>query len=259
MLEGLSFICIVCYYFSCDVCFVYESAGYVMSFSDYDHNVSTMDPDLINISGVLDSPLGGQFSIVSANSVSLASARNSNVSVVSGDGANRHQVNSEGPVYTSYAGTDIVAQMVFPEEQPVTIGELQTLSYSIHRENHPVRVLGHTSPIGFVKSGRTIAGSMIFTVFNNYAFYRLQQYQNAISNRLYPVADMLPPFDMVLTFANEYGVLSKMKIYGITFIDEGGTMSIDDLLTENTYTYMARGIQPLTGYALSDNFTEEAS
>lgn len=95
----------------------------------------------------------------------------------------------------------------------------------------------------------TIAGSMIFTVFNNYAFYRLSRYQDALSSGLYPLADMLPPFDMVLTFANEYGIFSKMKILGLTFVDEGGTMSIDDLITESTLTYMARGIQPLTGFA----------
>jgi hypothetical protein len=36
-----------------------------------------------------------------------------------------------------------------------------------------------------------------------------------------------------------------MKIFGITIIDEGQSVSIDDLITEQTYTYMARGIQPL--------------
>ena len=56
---------------------------------------------------------------------------------------------------------------------------------------------------------------------------------------------MLPPFDVVLTFFNEYGLAAKMKIYGITIVDEGQTMSVDDLITEQTYTYMARGIQPL--------------
>jgi len=56
---------------------------------------------------------------------------------------------------------------------------------------------------------------------------------------------MLPPFDVVFSFFNEYGLAAKMKIYGITIVDEGQTMSIDDLITEQTYTYMARGIQPL--------------
>lgn len=153
-------------------------------------------------------------------------------------------------IYNSYSGVDIVATIVLPGEDPVNLGELQTLSYSMHRENTPVRLLGHVSPAGFVRGARTIAGSMIFTVFNNYAFYRLRQFQRAIENRLYPVADMLPPIDIVITFANEFGTLSKMKILGVTFVDEGGTMSIDDLIQEQTYTYMARGIQPMTGYYL---------
>lgn len=155
-------------------------------------------------------------------------------------------------IYNSYSGVDIVATIVLPNEPPINLGELQTLSYSIHRENTPVRLLGHVSPAGFVKGPRTIAGSMIFTVFNNYAFYRLRQFQKAIEHSLYPVADMLPPIDMVITFANEFGTLSKMKLLGITFIDEGGTMSIDDLIQEQTYTYMARGIQPMTGYFLPE-------
>jgi hypothetical protein len=36
-----------------------------------------------------------------------------------------------------------------------------------------------------------------------------------------------------------------MKIFGVTLVDEGQTMSIDDILTEQTYTFMARGIQPI--------------
>lgn len=148
--------------------------------------------------------------------------------------------------YHSYAGVDIVAQIVIPGEKPLTLGELQTISYSIHRENSPIRFIGHVSPAGFGKGPRTIAGSMIFTQFNYYTFYKLQQYSYAISKwNVFPVADMLPPFDVVLTFVNEYGSISKMKIMGITIVDEGSTMSIDDLVTEATYTYMARNIQPL--------------
>ena len=156
-------------------------------------------------------------------------------------------------IYNSYSGTDIVAQMLLPNEAPITMGELQTISYSIHRDNFPVRVLGHSAPISFSKGSRMIGGSMIFTVFNNYCFYRLRHFQRAIENTLYPVADMLPPIDIVLTFASEYGVFSKLKIYGATFVDEGGTMSIDDMISESTFTYMARGIQPLTGYVMPED------
>lgn len=158
----------------------------------------------------------------------------------------------------SFSGADAVATMIIPiigkdgnidgSGDVITLGELQTLSYSIHRENSPIRTLGHVNVKGFVKGGRTIAGSLIFTVFNEYAFYRIKQFKEYLSRKkgyFAPLADMLPPFDIVITFFNEYGLGAKMKLYGVTIVDEGQTLSIDDLITEQTYTYMARGIQPL--------------
>lgn len=148
--------------------------------------------------------------------------------------------------YNTYAGTDIVATILVPHEKaPLILGELQTISYSIHRENSPVRTLGSVNPAGFVRGPRTIAGSLVFTQFDQYAFYRLQSMRDQIKNNLFPLADMIPPFDIILTFANELGMVSKLKIFGVTIVDEGGTMSVDDLMSEQTYTYMARGIQPL--------------
>lgn len=166
------------------------------------------------------------------------------------------------PLYSlqniSFSGADAVATMIIPvigedgrmtsDGDIITLGELQTLSYSIHRENSPVRTLGHVNPRGFVKGGRTIAGSLIFTMFNEYAFYRIKQYRDLLARKngfFAPLADMLPPFDIVISFFNEYGQSAKMKIFGITIVDEGQTVSIDDLIIEQTYTYMARGIQPM--------------
>jgi hypothetical protein len=166
----------------------------------------------------------------------------------------------------SFAGVDITATLVIPDIMEngdiatqgdiIEVAELQTISYSIHRENTPVRTLGHVNPRGFVKGPRTIAGSLIFTVFNEYAFYRIKQFKRKLALLGYaPLADMLPPFDIVLTFFNEYGLYGKMKLYGLTIVDEGQTMSVDDLITEQTYTYMARGIQPLIHYDPTDDFT----
>lgn len=159
----------------------------------------------------------------------------------------------------SFTGADAVATIIVPvigenggvtsDGDVIELGELQTISYSIHRENSPVRTLGHVNVRGFVKGGRTIAGSMIFTVFNEYAFYRIKQYRDFLARQngfFAPLADMLPPFDIVLSFFNEYGQGGKLKLFGVTIVDEGQTVSIDDLLVEQTYTFMARGIQPLT-------------
>src|SRR5688572_20434554 len=96
-----------------------------------------------------------------------------------------------GPIaYHSFSGADIVAQIVIPgEKTPITLGELQTISYSTHRENTPVRFVGHVNPVGFVKGPRTIAGSLIFTQFHEYAFYRLEQFRRSVDNGMYPLAD----------------------------------------------------------------------
>jgi hypothetical protein len=158
--------------------------------------------------------------------------------------------------YRSYSGTDISALIVVPNETtPLVLGDLQTLSYSIHRENKPVRLLGRVNPAGFVGGPRTIAGSLIFINFESYTFYRLSQYQQLIYGSpdgklspMFPLADMLPPFDIIITAANEYGSVSRMRINGVTIIDEGGTMSIEDLVTETQYTWMATGIEPMTAF-----------
>lgn len=151
--------------------------------------------------------------------------------------------------FDSYSGTDIAATILLPgEEKPLHLGDIHTLSYSTHRENTPVRYLGHSNPCGWVKGPRTIAGSMVFTQFNNYTWYRLDRFRAQINKGMYPLADMLPPFDIVLTFANESGSFSKMKVLGVTIVDEGAAMSVDDLMIECDYTFMAQALQPITSY-----------
>lgn len=159
--------------------------------------------------------------------------------------------NIEDPLFSEYVQT-LVQSLIDGHEEfyPCKVKHIKRLL------DQPVYDIEVEDRHSFICEGvlvhNTIAGSMIFTVFNSYAFYRFEQFQKAIQSGMYPVADMLPPFDVVITFANEYGVFSKMKIYGVTFVDEGGVMSIDDIITESTFSYMARGIQPLTGYVPRD-------
>jgi hypothetical protein len=53
-------------------------------------------------------------------------------------------------------------------------------------------------------------------------------------------ADQVPPFDITLAAANEYGDLAVMGIFGVEFLNEGWGISIDDLVSEKQYTYLAR-------------------
>ena len=56
--------------------------------------------------------------------------------------------------------------------------------------------------------------------------------------------DQIPPTNLVATAANEYGSRSKMGIIGLEFLNEGFASSIDDIQTNQQYTYVCRGIMP---------------
>ena len=58
--------------------------------------------------------------------------------------------------------------------------------------------------------------------------------------------DQLPPFDIVLTAANEYGALAIMKVLGVELMNSGYGVSIDDIVSEHSYTYVAHGLIPWT-------------
>jgi len=55
-------------------------------------------------------------------------------------------------------------------------------------------------------------------------------------------ADQVPPFDITLAAANEYGDLAVMGIFGVEILNEGWGISIDDLVSEKQYTYLCRNV-----------------
>lgn len=54
--------------------------------------------------------------------------------------------------------------------------------------------------------------------------------------------DQIPPFDVTLAAANEYGALAVMRIFGVELLNEGYGVSIDDMVSEQQFTYIARTI-----------------
>lgn len=56
--------------------------------------------------------------------------------------------------------------------------------------------------------------------------------------------DQLPPFDIVLVAANEYGKAATMRIYGVEILNEGSGFSIDDMVIDNQMTFVARTLLP---------------
>jgi hypothetical protein len=58
-------------------------------------------------------------------------------------------------------------------------------------------------------------------------------------------ADMLPPFDILMTFANEYGQTAFQKIYGVELLNEGSGANVDTIVMERQLTFIARRVSPM--------------
>ena len=56
--------------------------------------------------------------------------------------------------------------------------------------------------------------------------------------------DQIPPFDVTITAANEYGAAMAMRIIGIEILNEGYGVSVDDIVSEKQMTYVARTLSP---------------
>lgn len=54
--------------------------------------------------------------------------------------------------------------------------------------------------------------------------------------------DQIPPFDVTLAAANEYGALAVMRIFQVECLNEGYGVSIDDIVSEQQVTYVARQV-----------------
>ena len=135
------------------------------------------------------------------------------------------------------------------------LGEVQSISWSIYREKTAVRSLGSIYPKAFVRGPLSVGGTMIFSIFNKHVFHELlglnlRMYNTGSSDYdrfkdTTNLSNQLPPLDISLVFANEYGAISHMGLWGIEFVQEGGTFSIEDIFSESVVQYVARDIDPI--------------
>lgn len=156
--------------------------------------------------------------------------------------------------YNSYSGCDMVASMRISSHNGLKnniymLGSLQTISISTHQDKMPVRAISNINAKEYTMGQRTIAGSLVFAVFDKH--FANQVFKDSIDaaqigTNTIILPDELPPFDITITYANEYGHTSRMALYGVRLINEGLVMSINDIYTENTYQFVATGLEPLS-------------
>lgn len=159
--------------------------------------------------------------------------------------------------YQSFSGTDTLVFIMMPGRGPVVLGSITTLSYSLYRTKQPVINLGRTNINGATRGARIFAGSMIFTMINQHWLKELQDTEELswLGEYSQLKADELPLFDLMVVSANEYGSYVSMFLYGVDITDEGQVVSVNDLFTENTCSFIARDIETFTAGSRNRDFT----
>lgn len=144
--------------------------------------------------------------------------------------------------YRSFSGTDALVFIMLPQTEPLLLGSLSTISYSMMRDKKPVPIIGQVNVGGFTRGMRIYAGTMIFTMINQHWISDLREHVSWLRNLNVTKVDELPLFDLMIVCANEYGAAMQMFIYGVDLTDEGQILSVEDILTENTFSFVARDI-----------------
>jgi len=156
--------------------------------------------------------------------------------------------------FDTFSGADIRVVLYFPPNPESyddkrlgyfkEIANLQTITLSSHRPPIPVRRLGKASA-HYARGVRTIAGTLIFNREGRDTF--VDAFSRCERERIDDIpfwVDQIPPFHIVLSAVNEMGAHASAAIIDVQFTDVGGGFSIDDLVPEETYSYVARWAQP---------------
>ena len=100
-------------------------------------------------------------------------------------------------------------------------------------------------------SGTTLTSTNINDALNSALQVTSVGSDQTVVNAWY--ADQIPPFDITLAAANEYGALAAMSIIGAELLNEGYGVSIDDMVSEMQHTYVARSMSPWEPIANEEN------
>lgn len=155
--------------------------------------------------------------------------------------------NDKNPTELSFSGADVLLYASINNgitTNRYELGAIETISISTHRDTAPVRVIGQDAPVAYRGGTRTVSGTMIFSKVYNGAFEQM-----ILENNLFAVGDIkgiqspdrMPPFHIQLHVATEYSDAARVAhLRDITIMDSGQTVSIHDVYTEQSYSYVAR-------------------
>lgn len=183
--------------------------------------------------------------------------------------------------FESMSGANTIIVLEFPTFEGsgyegsvyVKMNSVTTLSWSVYRAKIPVTPIGENSVSGFALGNKTVAGHIIKTLTYADEFTSVVEYYSKLSLKYkqdnyyenlgskQPISldsnykitqknfdslmkDDLLPFNIHAYSISEYtGKIVKDSIYGCTIINTGQVQSIENLITENTISFMAKYLE----------------
>lgn len=170
-----------------------------------------------------------------------------------------HKADHDGNIpLPAYAGADIVSIFSI-NGLHFQVRNITTLSIDSNRGIIPIPTLGRIRVNRFTRGHRYIAGTLVLlattrgplgfvgpnTVTPNLSTYlfdesSISRYRyDTIAERDGVVLDKIPPFDISISYMDEYGRMSHETLYGVIIYKESKVASINDLVTEIQCGYYA--------------------
>lgn len=157
--------------------------------------------------------------------------------------------------------SDVTAYISVPilnkTDSPIILANLHTISTSSYSDSFEVRELGSRYSSGMTRGPRTVGGTLVFATINQWQFSEVANQinkncfdnftENSSLNNAYPsilYADELPPFNMYIFMANEYGKIGYRKIEGVNILGDSDVISVWNIKVDTTYLFKAIHITP---------------
>jgi len=147
----------------------------------------------------------------------------------------------------SFSGTDVKA-FAERDSDVFSLNSLATISFQVNEQKSPVRRLGRQGVVGFTRSIKTIAGTMVFVILKDHPLRELMPNNNLtlrhkeVSLNMPHQATNILPFNLRLKYKAEHSGFnfSELFIEGIEIISQSIVTSVNDMVTELIVQFMGR-------------------
>lgn len=149
----------------------------------------------------------------------------------------------------SFSGTDVKA-VAETESSVFALKSLATISFQVNEQKSPVRRLGRQHVVGFTRSIKTIAGTMVFVILNDHPLKELMpnnnltlRHKDVDPNTLPYHATNILPFNLRLKYKTEHSYelsYAELFIEGIEIISQSIVTSVNDMVTELVVQFLAK-------------------